>query len=114
MLCVILLTSLVKIPPADRLRDTAVAKEAERLVGQFAHQPPIVVRQSAEGVLEGATRASGIMGAVHKGRIYLFLDRIASLEDVRHTLFHELFHYGLRRFMLQLKYRWQKGCMSRL
>ena len=74
-----------------------IAKEVENRIGQFAHQPPVRIRDTAYGVLPGAVEGDAITGAVHKGVIYLFRDQLASVREVQRTLFHELLHYGLRK-----------------
>jgi len=58
------------------------AREVDQRIGQFAHQPPILIRESALGNLPGATAASNISGAVHDGAIYLFLDQLGSKAEV--------------------------------
>jgi hypothetical protein len=45
----------------------------------------------------GAQDGDAICGAVYDGAFYLFRDQLASIADVQRTLFHELFHYGLRK-----------------
>ena len=95
----------------ERLSEAAVADEVEQRIGEFAHQPPIRIRESAAGVIPtGATEAAGdsdIAGAVHNGAIYLFRDQLGSRADVQRTLFHELLHYGLRRFLTRKQYQAQ-------
>lgn len=87
----------IPLAASQRVVEATVAQEIEQRIGKFAHQPAVVIRESAEGVLPGATKANGVAGAVHKGRIYLFLDQLATRGDVQETLFHELFHYGVRK-----------------
>lgn len=38
------------------------------------------------------------------GKIYLFRGGVTSMIDARDTLFHELFHRGLRRFLTRSRY----------
>lgn len=87
----------VSLPVVQRMTQAAVLQEVGNRIDQFAHQPTVVVRPTAEGVLPGATKADAVGGAVHGGKIYLFLDQLAGVSDVQRTLFHELFHYGLRK-----------------
>jgi len=87
----------IPLTAGQRVVESAVTDEIEQRIGQFAHQPTIVIRATAEGVLPGATKADGVAGAVHEGRIFLFLDQMATRADVQETLFHELFHYGVRK-----------------
>lgn len=96
--------SSIPLPTSGRIASTTIADEVERRIGQFAHHPPVLIRDSADGVLPDATSDDGIAGAVFGGRIYLFRDHLASRADVQRTLFHELLHYGLRRFMGREQY----------
>jgi hypothetical protein len=94
----------VPLTAGQRVVEATVAQEVEQRIGQFAHQPTVVIRDSAEGVLPGATKADGVAGAVHKGRIFLFLDQLATRADVQETLFHELFHYGVRKIFTRAQF----------
>jgi hypothetical protein len=89
----------IAIPASKWLSDAAIANEVENRISHFAHQPPVKIMDTAFGVLPGATRDSDISGAVHGGVIYLFRDQLAAMGDVKRTLFHEMLHYGLRRFL---------------
>jgi hypothetical protein len=73
--------------------------EIEKRLEGLAHRPEVRVLDSAVGTLPGARDEDGISGANWEGRIYLFRDQLASRFDVQKTLFHELLHYGLRRFL---------------
>ena len=94
----------VALPVEERVSTATAADEVENRIGQFSHQPPVLIRDSAQGVIPGATASDGIAGAVYGGKIHLFLDQLGSRRDVQTTLFHELFHYGLRRFLTREQY----------
>lgn len=83
----------------ERVSPSAVEDEIEQRLAPFGHKPEIIVLDTATGVLPGASDGDGIAGSVHQGRIYLFRDQLATRFDVQKTLFHEMFHYGLRRFL---------------
>ena len=85
----------------------------EQLVGQFAQQPAVLIRKSAVGVIPGVTDQDRVSGAVHDGRIYLFLDQLDSRPTVVRTLWHELLHYGLRRFLTREQYLAQMQALYR-
>jgi antirestriction protein ArdC len=87
----------VPVSIVQRMTEAAVLAEVNNRINQFAHQPTVIVRATAKGVLEGARDGDAIYGAVHNGAIYLFLDQLTSAADVQKTLFHELLHYGLRK-----------------
>ncbi|MBS0507026.1 MAG: hypothetical protein JSR53_06550 [Proteobacteria bacterium] len=104
----------VALPVGRRLSTEAIASEVENRIGQFAHQPRVVIRDRAEGVLPGATDADGVAGAVHQGVIFLFRDQLATRAEVRATLFHELLHYGLRRIFSRAQFiREMRGLYER-
>lgn len=89
----------VALPVSEWLSASVIANEVENRIGHFAHQPPVLIVDTAVGFLPNATRDSHISGAVHGGKIYLFRDELADLNAVKKTLFHEVLHYGLRRFL---------------
>lgn len=84
---------------AEWLPDTVIADEVEKRIGGFAQQPPVRIRDTAFGQLPGVARNDNVAGAVHDGAIYLFRDQLGDRAAVQRTLFHELFHYGLRKFL---------------
>lgn len=79
------------------ISESAVLAEVAKRIDQFAHQPRVIIRDRANGVLPGASDADRVSGAVFKNSIYLFRSELATVSDVQRTLFHELFHYGLRK-----------------
>ncbi|CUI05542.1 hypothetical protein BN2497_5861 [Janthinobacterium sp. CG23_2] len=91
--------SSVALPRAKWLADEAIAKEIENRIGKFEHQPVVRIRDSAFGVLPGVARDERVSGAVYEGVIYLFRDALPTLREVQRTLFHEMLHYGLQRFL---------------
>jgi hypothetical protein len=84
----------VPLPASDWIDVAVIADELEKRIGDFAHQPTVRIRDSANGSVPGASDGDAVDGAVHDGAIYLFRDQLPSLGDVQRTLFHELFHYG--------------------
>ncbi|NIA00575.1 PLxRFG domain-containing protein, partial [Massilia sp. CCM 8734] len=89
----------VALPRAKWLSDEVIAKEVENRIGKFEHQPVVRIRDSAFGVLPGVASDEHVSGAVYKGVIYLFRDALPTLREVQRTLFHEMLHYGLQRFL---------------
>jgi hypothetical protein len=94
--------------PADRqLSVGALAQVVEERLAQFRHQPPIVIRDSVDEVdLRGASENDGSVtsGMTMGGRVFLFRDGITDTGEAVRTLWHELLHYGLRRFLNQGQY----------
>lgn len=96
--------SSVALPVNRQVSEATAGDEVEQRIGGFAHQPPVRIRDSADGVLPNVTVDDGVAGAVYQGAIYLFRDQLGSRSDVQRTLFHELLHYGLRRFLTREQY----------
>lgn len=92
---------------AKWLPDTVIADEVEKRIGGFAQQPPIRIRDTAFGQLPGVARNDNVAGAVHDGAIYLFRDQLGDRAAVQRTLFHELFHFGLRKFLTKEQFTGQ-------
>jgi len=84
---------------SERLTPSAIEEEIGYALAKFAHKPVIRVLDTAVGVLPGASDSDGISGALHDSSIYLFRDFLDSRTEVQRTFFHELLHYGLRRFL---------------
>lgn len=91
-------------PGARGVTEAAIADEVEQRLQQFAHQPRVRIHPSAAGVLAGVADQGHVAGAVENGVIHLFADALVDRHDVQRTLFHELLHYGLRRFMTQAQF----------
>lgn len=89
----------VGLPLSLRASELTIEDELEKRLEGLAHRPEVLVLDSAVGTLPGARDEDGISGANWDGRIYLFRDQLSNRLDVQHTLFHELLHYGLRRFL---------------
>ena len=69
-------------------------------IGDVIHLVP-----SPEVVFPGiAGGVSNSFGVVVDGRVFLFTDNLHSERDVVRTLWHELFHYGLRKFVTPEQY----------
>ena len=93
------------IPEAERLSEAQFAQVIEERIGQFRHQPPVLIRDSVIDVPHmRQARAGSAAGVTTGGKIYLFRDANATTADVVQTLWHELVHYGLRRFLTKEQY----------
>jgi hypothetical protein len=87
----------VPLSAGQWMTESAVLAEVAKRIDKFAHQPRVIVRDRAQGVLPSATEADRVSGAVFENSIYLFRSQLATVADVQKTLFHELLHYGLRK-----------------
>lgn len=93
------------IPESERLSEAQFAQVIEERIGQFRHQPPVLIRDSVIDVPHmRQARAGSAAGVTTGGKIYLFRDANATTADVVQTLWHELVHYGLRRFLTKEQY----------
>ncbi|NHZ67144.1 ADP-ribosyltransferase-containing protein [Massilia genomosp. 1] len=61
-------------------------------------------RHNPFGVLPGVASDEHVSGAVYEGVVYLFRDALPTLREVQRTLFHEMLHYGLQRFLPGYEY----------
>ncbi len=89
----------VLVPISKRIGWPAKNQQIEELMQGFAHKSEVAIFGSAVGVIPGVVESDGVEGAVYQGRINLCRDRFPNAAGVQRTLFHELLHYGLRRFM---------------
>ena len=94
------------IPESKWLSESSIAEKIDESTGKFAHQPPIFIRDRASDVvtLPAGTNDGNVSGVTVNGKIYIFRAGIASSAEVTKTVWHEMLHYGLRRFMTQGQY----------
>lgn len=78
----------------DRYSHGELAHVVEDFLSQFARPTPVRILDSAVGVLPGASNGDGISGAVHRGRIHLFLEHIPGPIDAVKTLSLEMLQCG--------------------
>jgi hypothetical protein len=84
-----------------------VAQVVDELLAEFAHDAPVRILDTAVGVLPGVREQDAVSGAVYQGRIHLFTDQIPNRPAAVRTFWHELLHYGLRRFLTRDEYQTQ-------
>lgn len=93
------------IPESEWVSEAQFAQVIQERTMQFRHQPPVLIRDSVIDVPHMRQAGAGAMaGATSGGKIYLFRDANATTADVVQTLWHELVHYGLRRFLTKEQY----------
>ena len=107
------------IPESEWLSDGAIAQIVEDRLSQFKHQPKILIRGRVSdilgnparnsdsipgGVIDAGNDTAVVSGMVHAGKIHLFKEGMGSTSAVTRTLWHELLHYGIRRFMTKEQY----------
>ena len=92
-------TALDTLPLDTGASISEVTQVVDDFLAQFAHQAPVVIADSAVGVLPRASNNDVIAGAVHRGRVHLFLSQIPNRTAAIRVLWHESLHYGLRHFL---------------
>lgn len=72
----------------------------DELVKPFKTEIPIIIHEKIED-MHGMFRSvnESATGAVFKGTINLFSDKLFTRQDVELTLWHEMLHFGLKRFI---------------
>lgn len=94
------------LPENQWLSEAAISQVIENRIADFAYQAPIFIRDRASEVvtLPAGTNDSDISGLSFNGNIYLFRAGLSDKASVTKTLWHELLHHGIRRFMTRDQY----------
>ena len=87
----------VSAAPVKPAPEQSVQQTVQEMLDRMEVPPTVKVVPTLEGVVPGANGTEA--GAHHKGIIYIASERHASKADTAKTLFHELFHYGLRKLL---------------
>ncbi len=93
------------LPEKEWLSIGAIVEEVERLLKPFATEVPVLIRDSATEIGGITKTEDGVTSAtVFGGRLFLFRDGLSDRFAVGRALGHELFHFGLRRFLTEREY----------
>lgn len=88
------------VPENERLSAAQLSDIVDKVMANLAHQPKVVIVDSlADNRGNGPDDAGRASGEVRNGTIYLYRDAIADGHEAVRTLWHELLHYGIRRFL---------------
>ncbi len=89
----------------ERMSVGLATQTIEDFVADLLHKPPVVLVDNVNEIV-GANIRHQIRGAVFGGRIYIVRSAFADgdVGGMRRTLWHELHHYGLRRFLTEEEY----------
>lgn len=97
-----------RIPDDKQLSESAIVALIEPILEKFGGADiPVRILESESHLLPvgvGMNDDQVSSGVVFQGRIHLFRDGLADEAAVVRTLFHEMFHYGIRRFMSKAQY----------
>jgi hypothetical protein len=91
----------------NRVSVSALVQMVNNHLKKFAAQIPVEVRESVSelGLRDAAGNPiTSAKGLTYDGKIYLFRDGLTGMADARDTLFHEMFHFGVRRFLTRSQY----------
>jgi N12 class adenine-specific DNA methylase len=90
------------VAPEQQLSKQALHELANAALAGLDNAPPVFVLESPEFLLAHGIRVGAVpvsAGAMIDGKIFLFQNGIRSAAKARVTIWHELFHYGLRKLM---------------
>lgn len=91
--------------PASQLSVRELSEIAGETFKQLSHHPEFRIIDGLEEVgLSAPMDGSVAAGFIMDQRIHLVRSGISSRQDAVNTLWHELFHYGLRRFLSEDQY----------
>lgn len=96
-----------KLDEKDWLPTGQIVDQVTDLLKQFKTEIPVTIIDNEGDVLPaGAVGDDGgaTMGFVYRGRIHIVRSGVATPEAVTSTLFHELLHFGIRRFVPEKEY----------
>lgn len=101
-----------KLDEKDWLPTGQIADQVTDLLKQFKADIPVTIIDREDDVLPTspvgnnnvAASEWATSGFVYRGRIHLVREGLNDVESVASTLFHELLHYGIRRFVPEDQY----------
>lgn len=101
-----------KLDEKDWLPTGKIADQVTDLLKQFKADIPVTIIDREDDVLPDAPAGNNNVAAsewatsgfVYRGRIHLVREGLNDVESVASTLFHELLHYGIRRFVPEEQY----------
>lgn len=96
-----------EIPAEARMSVGNLAAIVKKHTEQFAEPVPVHILENASTLhlIEPTEAVEGFpKGVTINGKIYLFRNAIENAADARETLFHEMLHFGVRRFLTEQQY----------
>lgn len=91
------------VPAAQQMSVASLTQLVDKHLEQFGKRPTVVILDSInDSRLPSSVDTTGVTvadGLTHEGVIYLFRDGLQDATHASVTFFHELLHYGLRRFL---------------
>ena len=96
-----------KLDEKDWLPTGQIVDQVTDLLKQFKTEIPVTIIDNDGDVLPASAvgdDGGATMGFVYRGRIHIVRSGVATPEAVTSTLFHELLHFGIRRFVPEKEY----------
>lgn len=96
-----------KLDEKDWLPTGQIVDQVTDLLKQFKTEIPVTIIDNDGDVLPASAVGDdgrATMGFVYRGRIHIVRSGVATPEAVTSTLFHELLHFGIRRFVPEKEY----------
>jgi len=95
---------LEPLPEDQWMSSEDIREITSHLLKPFATAIPLRIEDSVIDVAGVNEESNGASGLLFNGSLYLFRNGLANRSDVVKTLWHELLHFGLRRFMTKSQY----------
>lgn len=102
-----------EIPSDKQLSVGSIVDHVDQLIEPFKSSVPVVVLDSPNDMGRGEYSDVVAQGATFDGKIYLFRNGLGSMGDVTRTLWHEMLHFGLRKFLTKDQYIEKMGDLYR-
>jgi N12 class adenine-specific DNA methylase len=90
------------VPPEQQLSEQQLYAIADEALAGLDNTPPLFVLDSPDFLASHGIRVGAVpvaAGAMIEGKIFLFRNGIRDAAAARATIWHELFHHGLRKLM---------------
>ena len=92
-----------RVPRSQWLSVAEIAQRAQKITDQFKTHIPIEVVDTVADIPGHANSTDVASGATTNDRIYLVREGLRA-DNVEVTVFHEMLHFGVRRFLPESKY----------
>lgn len=91
------------VPEAQRLSVSLLVEKIDQLIKPFKSTIPVKLLETTRelGAIDPGFVVSGV---THQEHIFLIREGLGNIADVEKTLWHEMLHFGLRRFLTKDEY----------
>lgn len=92
------------LPESKWLPEAEIRRRVDEAIKGIPHPPYIGIVDRPSDVFEDNRIHDWVMGFTVNQKVYLARSGIENLDEVETVVWHELFHYGVRRFMTREQY----------